>query len=77
MHETKFWTSYSQYDGLGSVEAGFLFMISVVLDAGAWKHFSSIGLALVYRETAELQNVVSSVLFLKPFAISFYLNVHA
>src|SRR4051794_17355107 len=54
------WSSYTKYEGPGSTPAGYCFMISVVLDAGAWKLFSGIRVILVYRETVELQNVVGS-----------------
>jgi hypothetical protein len=58
--EAKFWSSYNHYDGLGATEGGYCFMISIVLDAGAWRLFSAIRVALIYQETAKLQNVAST-----------------
>jgi hypothetical protein len=56
-----FWSSYNEYDGLGSAHGGYCFMISVVLDAGAWRLFSAIRIVLIYQETAELTNVASNL----------------
>ena len=53
------WSSYSQYDGLGSAKDGHCFLLSVVLDAGTWKLYSGIRIILIYRETEALRGLVS------------------
>jgi hypothetical protein len=56
----KTWSSYHHYDGLGAAFGGYHFMVSIVLDAGAWRLFSAIRVTLIYRDTASLKNLVSN-----------------
>jgi len=52
------WSSFNQYEGPGYTDDQGGFMLSVVLDAEAWKLFSSIRIVMVYRESERLRNVV-------------------